>query len=208
MPTGQEALTVKKRLVLGLIVLLGLAGVLGACSDDDMDGMDHGGDDSSETTEAAADADFNSADVEFAQGMIPHHQQAVEMAELAETRAEDPQVIDLAERIKGAQDPEIEQMEGWLDDWGQPAPSDAMGGMDHGGGMMSEDDMTALEDASGAEFDEMFLTMMIEHHEGAITQAEAELEDGKYPEALELAQAIIDAQKAEIEEMQGILDAA
>jgi uncharacterized protein (DUF305 family) len=199
---------VKKRIVLGLIAFIGLAGLLAACGDDDdMGGMDHGGDDSSETAEAAAEgADFNDADVTFAQGMIPHHQQAVEMADLADGRAESPEVIDLAERIKAAQDPEIEQMQGWLEDWGQEMPE----AMDHEGmsGMMSEDDMTALEGASGAEFDEMFLTMMIEHHEGAIEQAETELDEGQNAEAVELAQTIIDAQQAEIEEMQGILEAA
>jgi uncharacterized protein (DUF305 family) len=198
----------KKRFVLGLVAIVALAGLLVACGDDeDMGGMDHGGDDPSETTEAAAEgANFNEADVTFAQGMIPHHEQAVEMADLADGRAESPEVTDLAERIKAAQDPEIEQMRGWLEDWGQEMPE----GMDHEGtsGMMSEDDMTALEDASGAEFDEMFLMMMIEHHEGAIEQAETELDDGQNPEAKELAQTIIDAQQAEIEEMQGILDAA
>lgn len=198
----------KKRIVLGLVAFVALAGLLAACGDDDdMGGMDHGGDDSSETTEAAApDADFNDADVEFAQGMIPHHEQAVEMADLADGRAESPEVTDLAERIKAAQDPEIEQMTGWLEEWGQEVPE----GMDHGGmdGMMSDDDMTSLEEASGAEFDEMFLTMMIEHHEGAIAMAETELEDGQNADAKELAQTIIDAQQAEIEEMQGILDAA
>ena len=197
----------KKRIVLGFVALVGLASLLAACGDDDdMAGMDHGGDDSSESSGSTSEADFNDADVEFAQGMIPHHQQAVEMADLADGRAESPEVIDLAERIKAAQDPEIELMRGWLEDWGQVMPE----GMDHEGmaGMMSEDDMTALEDASGAEFDEMFLTMMIEHHEGAIEQAETELDEGQNAEAKELAQTIIDAQQAEIEEMQGILDAA
>lgn len=187
----------KKRIVLGLVALIGLAGLLAACGDDG----------SSETNEAAAaDADFNGADVTFAQGMIPHHQQAVEMADLADGRAESPEVVDLAERIKAAQDPEIEQLQGWLEDWGQEMPE----AMDHGGmaGMMSQDDMATLEEASGAEFDEMFLTMMIEHHEGAVEQAETELDDGQSTEATELAQTIIDAQQAEIEEMQGILDAA
>jgi uncharacterized protein (DUF305 family) len=169
--------------------------------------MGHGGDGSSETTEdAAAGADFNEADVAFAQGMVPHHEQAVEMADLADGRAVSPEVIDLAERIEAAQDPEIEQMQGWLEEWGREAPD----GMDHEGmsGMMSEDDMTALEEASGQEFDEMFLTMMVEHHEGAIDQAETELDEGRNAEATALAQTIIDAQQAEIEEMQGILDAA
>ncbi|QYG94241.1 DUF305 domain-containing protein [Iamia sp. SCSIO 61187] len=198
----------KKRIVLGFVALIGLASLLAACGgDDDMAGMDHGGDDSSETTEAAAaDAEFNGADVSFAQSMIPHHEQAVEMADLADGRAESPEVIDLAERIKAAQDPEIELMRGWLEDWGQEMPE----AMDHEGmaGMMGDEDMTALEDASGAEFDEMFLTMMIEHHEGAIEQAETELDDGQNAAAKELAQTIIDAQRGEIEEMQGILDAA
>lgn len=198
----------KKRIVLGLVAFVALAGLLAACGDDDdMGGMDHGGDDSSETTEAAApDADFNDADVEFVQGMIPHHEQAVVMADLADDRAESPEVTDLAERIKDAQDPEIDQMTGWLEEWGQEVPE----GTDHGGmdGMMSDDDMASLEDASGAEFDEMFLTMMIEHHEGAIAMAETELEDGQNADAKELAQTIVDAQQAEIDEMQGILDAA
>jgi uncharacterized protein (DUF305 family) len=198
----------KKRIVIGLIALIGLTGLLAACGDDDdVDGMDHGGGNMSETTEAAAsDGDFNDADVAFAQGMIPHHEQAVEMAELAEGRAESPEVIDLAARIKAAQDPEIEQMRGWLEDWGQEMPD----AMDHESmsGMMSDEDMMGMEGASGAAFDEMFLTMMIEHHEGAIEQAETELDEGQNAEAKELAQTIIDAQQAEIEEMRGILDAA
>jgi len=198
---------VKKRIVLGLVAVIALAGLLAACGDDDDMGMDHSGDDSSETTgTAAADADFNDADVDFAQGMIPHHQQAVQMADHAEGRAESPEVIDLAERIKAAQDPEIELMTGWLEQWGQEV-AEGMGHSDMAG-MMSDDDMTMLEEASGAEFDEMFLTMMIEHHEGAIEQAETELDDGQNAEAKELAQTIIDAQQAEIEEMQGLLDAA
>lgn len=198
----------KKRIVIGLIALIGLTGLLAACGDDDdMDGMDHGGGNMPGTTEAAApDGDFNDADVAFAQGMIPHHEQAVEMAELADGRAESPEVIDLAARIKAAQDPEIEEMRGWLEDWGQEMPD----AMDHESmsGMMSDDDMMGMEGASGAAFDEMFLTMMIEHHEGAIEQAETELDEGQNAEAEELAQTIIDAQQAEIEEMQGILDAA
>jgi uncharacterized protein (DUF305 family) len=204
-----------KRIVLGLVVMVGVAGLLAGCGDDDdgMDGMGHGDDMSSETNGAAApDADVNEADVAFAQGMIPHHRQAVAMAELAEDRAESAEVVDLAQRIKAAQDPEIEQMTGWLEEWGQEVPDEmghgGMSGMDGGmPGMMSEEDMAAMGDASGPAFDEMFLTMMIEHHEGAIEMAETELADGQDPEAKELAQAIIDAQQAEIEEMRGILDA-
>jgi uncharacterized protein (DUF305 family) len=104
-------------------------------------------------------------------------------------------------------------MTGWLEDWDEPVPSGmdmdmgeggSMGGMS---GMMSEEQMGMLEAASGAEFDRLFLTMMREHHAGAITMAEQELEGGEFPEATELAQEIIDAQRAEIEEIDRLLEA-
>lgn len=154
----------------------------------------------------------NDADVTFAQQMIPHHQQAIEMAELAETRAESQAVKDLAADIEAAQDPEIETMTGWLESWGEDVPADSMSGMDHADmstddmpGMMSEDDMADLEAPPGAEFDQMFLTMMIEHHEGAIEMARTEQADGEYADAIELAEAIETAQTEEIQTMQGLL---
>lgn len=192
-----------------------LALLLAACGSDDddgMGGMDMGGDSTEQTTEATdAAADFNDADVMFAQGMIPHHEQAVEMAGLAADRSESPEVQDLAARIEGAQGPEIEQMQGLLADWGEEEMGD-MGGMDMEGmegmeGMASADEMAELEAASGTEFDQLFLTLMIEHHEGAVAMAEAEVADGQNAEAQDLAQAIIDAQQSEIDEMQGLLDA-
>lgn len=186
--------------------------VLAACSggDDDMDGMS-GMDSSSESSSAessAESADFNDADVMFAQQMIVHHQGAIEMAQLAEGRAENAQVVDLAGRIEAAQGPEIETMTGWLEDWGQPTTAEDSGDMGHGGMgsmEMSEEDMAALEAASGAEFDRMFLEMMIEHHRGAVAMAQAEHADGQSAEVVALAQQIIDSQTGEIEEMQGLL---
>jgi len=166
--------------------------------------MDSG---NTETTGAGASGpEFNDADVMFAQGMIPHHKQAVEMAKLAGDRAESQEVKDLAADIEAAQDPEIEQMAGWLEEWDQPME---LGGMDsmEMGGMMSEDQMSGLEDATGAEFDTMFLEMMIEHHEGAIVMAQEQVDDGKNAEAVALAEAIIEAQQGEIETMQRLLDA-
>ena len=160
--------------------------------------------------------DHNAQDVAFAQGMIPHHQQAVEMSDMALAQASSAKVKDLATRIKLAQGPEIEQMKGWLSSWDEPleAESGGMAGMNHGGGamddvagmgMMTDAQMQQLEGARGAEFDRMFLTMMIRHHEGAVTMARAELDKGKYPPAKQLAQAIVDAQQKEISEMQGLL---
>jgi len=110
-------------------------------------------------------------------------------------------VIDLALAIKEAQGPEIDLMNGWLDAWGEGG----MSGMDHGGGMMSDEDMAALENAAGPEASSLFLTQMIEHHRGAITMAQDELAGGENDDATALAQKIIDAQTAEIAEMQDLL---
>jgi uncharacterized protein (DUF305 family) len=157
-------------------------------------------------------AGHNDADVTFAQQMIPHHQQAIVMSELAETRASSPEVEDLAGDIKRAQDPEIETMTGWLGSWGEDVTGGDMSGMDHGdmssddmAGMMSEEEMAGLGGASGPEFDRMFLTMMIEHHEGAIEMARTQQEDGEYPDAVALAEVIEKAQTAEIATMNELL---
>ncbi|GAA1080604.1 DUF305 domain-containing protein [Nocardiopsis metallicus] len=158
----------------------------------------------SETSEQG-DSEFNDADVMFAQMMIPHHEQATAMAELAQGRAGD-EVQALAEDIKAEQGPEIEQMNALLEAWGHE-PMEDMEGMDHDGmaGMMSEEQMAELETAEGGEFDTMFLEMMIEHHEGAIDMAQTQMVEGTNPEARALAQDIIDAQRAEIELMNEML---
>ncbi|MFB6956011.1 DUF305 domain-containing protein [Streptomyces sp. NPDC056309] len=160
------------------------------------------------SAERAAGA-HNDADVTFAQGMIPHHQQAVRMARSAATRASSAEVKDLASRIEKAQDPEIETMSGWLESWGAKVPS-TMPGMDHSGhgdmpGMMDGQDMNELAKASGADFDRMFLTMMVEHHEGAVEMAATEKANGRYAPARKTADDIITAQNAEIEEMNKLL---
>ena len=155
---------------------------------------------------ASASAEFNDADVAFVQGMLPHHEGALEMAQLAEGRAQDPRVLDLASRIEAAQEPEIETMTGWLQAWGQPE-SDDMGGMDHGGMDMGgmDMDMSGLKAASGTEFDRMFLGMMSEHHQQAVDMAETEISDGENADAVALAEEISTSQAAEIEEMQTVL---
>ncbi len=155
-------------------------------------------------------ASSSSADVAFAQGMIPHHEQAVAMARLADDRA-GARVRDLAARIEAAQGPEIGRLRGFLADWGAAPAADHHGG--HGdmagmagmAGMMSDEQMAALGRASGAAFDRSFLQMMIAHHEGAVTMARAELDAGVDPRARELAQQIVDAQQAEIAEMRTLL---
>ncbi|WP_405528800.1 DUF305 domain-containing protein [Streptomyces canus] len=177
-----------------------------------------GGDDSgsaasspSVSAETSAGA-HNAQDVSFAQGMIPHHQQAVEMAELADGRAASAQVKDLAARVEKAQGPEITTMTGWLKAWDEKVP-ESMPGMDHSGmagmdgmaGMMDSADMGKLKKASGKDFDSMFLTMMVEHHEGAVEMATTEKAKGEYKTATALAGDIVTAQNAEISEMKKLL---
>ncbi|MER7366191.1 DUF305 domain-containing protein [Nonomuraea wenchangensis] len=156
------------------------------------------------TASGQPSATFNEADVMFAQMMIPHHEQAVEMAELAPERAADPEIKELAAKIKAAQDPEIQTMKGWLTEWGKPAPE---GGMGHDmPGVMSEEDMTKLKAAKGAEFDKLFAQQMIAHHNGAIEMARTEQSSGSNPEAKELAKTIETTQQAEVEQLQKLLD--
>ncbi len=144
----------------------------------------------------------NDADVAFARAMVPHHEQALEMAELVPSRSSDDRVRGLAQRIEKAQDPEIARMNEWLQRWG--ARSSGHEGHDMAG-MMSHEDMTKLEGLSGTEFDRMWLDLMIRHHEGAVEMARTELEDGQDADAKKLAQAIIDGQQQEITEMKDLL---
>src|SRR6478735_5552910 len=158
-------------------------------------------------TSTAAEA-HNDADVMFAKHMIPHHQQAIEMSDmLLGKQGIDPRVVQLANQIKAAQGPEIQQMQGWLTQWGAPAmpPKSGHGDMPGMSGMMSEQDMTALKDAPGVDASKLFLTQMIAHHEGAITMAQTEIKDGQYPAAVAMAHSIVTSQQQEIDTMKGIL---
>ncbi|PWJ52554.1 Uncharacterized conserved protein, DUF305 family [Quadrisphaera granulorum] len=156
---------------------------------------------------SAVSAEHNDADIMFAQQMIVHHQGAVQMAMLAGDRAQDPAVRDLASRIQAAQTPEIAQMTGWLQAWDAPETMEegSMGGHDMGSMGMSEEDMAALEGASGAEFDKLFLEQMTVHHQGAVDMAKTEQADGSNPQAIELAGTIVTSQTAEIAEMDQML---
>lgn len=164
---------------------------------------------SSAATGSEVSEAHNDADTAFAQMMIVHHEGAIEMADLAIEKAENPDVVALAERIAEAQGPEIETMTSWLQQWGEAVEPMDHGGHDMGGmdmdGMSQEEMMTYLGGLSGAEFDTAFLEGMIAHHEGAVEMAEAELADGENPEALSLAQQIIADQQTEITEMNEML---
>ena len=163
----------------------------------------------------------NSEDVTFAQRMIAHHQQAVQMSDIILGKpGVDPRVVDLANQIKAAQGPEIQQMQTWLNQWSQPTNPTTPGSMtpgapNHGdmpgmtgmdGMMMSEQDIQALTNAQGVDASKLFLTQMIQHHQGAITMAQNEIKSGQYPPAVSLAHSIVTDQQQEITTMTKVLN--
>lgn len=192
--------------------------VLAACGDDTTSAA---AEDSPTAATEVAEA-HNDADIAFAQGMIPHHRQAVMMSGLAEGRTDNPDVLMLSGEISTAQGPEIQTMTSFLDAWGADAPMggasempmestdemEGMEGMEGMSGMMTPEQMADLEAAEGAEFDRMFLQMMVEHHEGAVEMANTQLDEGENPQARALAEQIIDAQESEITRMQDLLAAS
>lgn len=188
---------------LALTAVLALAGCAGTAGSggSEMPGMHHGS-----SAPSAATAEANEADILFATMMIPHHAQAVEMSDMILAKdGVDARVAELAEQIKAAQQPEIDQLRGWLADWNVDTPE--TGGMDHGNGMMTHEDMQALEEATGTEASRLFLEQMIQHHRGAIEMAQDEVDNGDNPDAVGLAETIIATQTDEIATMEGILGA-
>jgi uncharacterized protein (DUF305 family) len=195
--------------VLALTAALSAAFVFSACGGDDSTAPRSGG---SPTTTASStpppaiptvSKEHNIADVVFAQMMILHHRQAVEMSELASTRAGGPEVKKLATDIEQAQDPEIRTMSSWLTVWGEKVPvaGQEMDHSGHGGampGMMTKAQMARLKRLSGAGFDRMFLSMMKEHHRGAVQMAREEQKSGENAAAIALAKQIAQTQTAEI----------
>ena len=144
---------------------------------------------------------FSGTDIMFAQMMIPHHQQAVDMSTLAETRTTNPEILALAKQIKEAQAPEIKQMTAWIESSGSSMDMGHDMGM---GGMLTDEQMTALENAQGAAFDKLYLEGMIGHHQGALQMAKM-IENSDNAEAKELAANIIKSQSAEIDRMKQML---
>ncbi|GAA5088938.1 DUF305 domain-containing protein [Nocardia iowensis] len=184
---------------------------IAGCSDNDSDpmsGMDHGTSTApaSSSTSAAARTDFNDADVTFLQMMYPHHAQAVDMAKLVPSHSQNQQLLALAADVEKAQAPEMQQITALLQSFGKPAPTAGTGHDGHAmPGMMSAEQMNALQAASGPDFDRQWLTMMIEHHTGAVAMAETELADGTNTESKALARTILDSQRAEIDKMRAML---
>jgi uncharacterized protein (DUF305 family) len=203
------------RILPGLLLVLPL--IVAACggNDDDADGNGAASPATATrssattvtaTTEGMSGHDMGSptgdadADLLFLDGMVVHHQSAVAMAEIAQEVSERPEIQDLAADIIEAQNQEIEQLQQWRAEWYPEAPeSDLTGMADMPGMSMSDADMEMLREAE--DFDQMFIEMMIPHHEAAIAMAEELQETTERPELEQLTEDIITAQQAEIEQM-------
>jgi uncharacterized protein (DUF305 family) len=195
------------RTTLAIIGVLATSLALAACSSSQpmsgTTGMNDG--DSAASASPSSQGAFNDQDVMFAQLMVPHHEQAVQMSDMIlKKEGIDSRVMELAKNIKAAQGPEITTMNSWLSGWG--ASDTGMSGMDHGNsGMMSDADVTALDKAAGTDAERLFLTGMTAHHQGAITMAGTEVTRGKNADAITLAKKIVSAQNEEIQTMKDIL---
>lgn len=209
--------------VVALVAALSLSG----CLEKENDGSDDSasprvvqpggpGDDAAtvDPGQVVKESDVAHDDVAFMQMMVPHHAQALTMSKLARTRAESPAVKSIARRILAAQRPEILTMAAWLENRGVAVPSakDEPADFDHGEhghdtmhGMLTDAQLKALEDAGGADFDRLYLEGMIQHHEGAITMADAVATGGTDVQVTEFANEIVIGQGAEIDRMKALL---
>jgi uncharacterized protein (DUF305 family) len=199
------------------IAALAMVAALSACGSPS---HEHDGHPAAASQSAERDADHNAADIAFAQAMIPHHRQAVEMAAMVPSRTTNPDVRMMATHISWDQQAEILTMTGLLAHWGVPAAADhdehsgtsgmpGMPGMAGGvmPGMVDGATMAQIKSLSGPAFDELWITSMIEHHQGAVTMAHTEIADGKSPDAKKLAEMIISAQQREIAQMNTLVSA-
>ena len=152
-------------------------------------------------------ASWNKADQKFVQEMIPHHEQAVVMSEMVTNVEISTQTAALASEIMGAQASEIELMQGLLNEWGvesDPHAGHKMSG-DESHGMMTDEEIAELENLSGADFEKMWLTMMLAHHQGAVKMAETVIADGKDSRVKTLAEQIVSQQQKEIAQINTLL---
>jgi len=185
--------------VIGLIILISLR-IINSDSGSHMMG------DSSakgmNNSQSASDLEMNES--MFAEMMIPHHQQAVDMSDLALEKSTNPKILDLAQRIKSAQSSEIIQMQSWLG--GEEANSMMTDHSGHSmGGMLTKEEFSKLESSSGVTFDTLFLEGMIVHHEGAIDMAQM-IKDTTTQEVNTFGLNVVEVQSAEIREMKEILE--
>ena len=192
------AITVDKKtgILIGIIavLVLGIVFLLAGNSGAPMDHSGHGS-----TSKEKSSSQYSADEIMFAQMMIPHHEQAVTMSELALSNTTTADIVALATAIRDAQAPEIIQMQSWIDGKSESHMHDM-----EMGGMLTDAELAELAELKGAAFDQMFLTAMIAHHEGALDMVEM-INDSTNSEVKTLAANIVTSQSAEIEAMKALL---
>jgi len=189
----------KSGIFIGIIAILSL-GIIFLLAGNAGQPMDHSGH-GSMTSDEASSAKYSDDELMFAKMMIPHHEQAVTMSELALKNTSNPEVLALATAIRDAQAPEIEQMQSWLGD------NDSHDADSHNmemGGMLTAEELETLASLRGDAFDQLFLASMIAHHEGALDMVEM-IKDSTNAEVKALAENIVKSQSAEIQAMKALL---
>jgi len=199
--------------LIALVAAVATALLVSACTTPASDGHTDHTHGAESSAAAPANAPNNAADVTFVSGMIPHHEQAVEMSALVPQRSTNPEVIKLAADISAAQEPEIQTMKGFLAQW-NAGEGDVQEGAGHEGhdmgamtGMVDDQSMAKLQTLKGADFDKLWLTSMIGHHEGAVEMANTEIAEGANADAKALASHIVTVQQAEIAQMKQMVAA-
>ena len=191
------AITVDKKtgILIGIIAVLSL-GIVFLLAGNSGAPMDHSG--HSSASEEKSSSQYSADEIMFAQMMIPHHEQAVTMSELALTNTTTPEIVALAIAIRDAQAPEIIQMQSWIDGKSESHMHDM-----EMGGMLTDAELAELASLKGAAFDQMFLTAMIAHHEGALDMVDM-ISGSTNSEVKTLAANIVTSQSAEIEAMKAL----
>ncbi|EME63003.1 DUF305 domain-containing protein [Amycolatopsis decaplanina] len=146
---------------------------------------------------------FNDADLAFARQALAHHQQGVDLASLAETRAGNERLKALAKRVIDTYEPEIARLSRLIESWGQPAPDDP--NLEHvqRDGYIAPGDMAELAGLSGKDFDRQFVARLLRQREAGVRIADAETQHGRNPDARDLAATTSRSQQQEISDLRG-----
>ncbi len=193
----------KTGVLLGVIVLLSAAVLSLSINRDNNNPMNNSSGHMGHGSSSSTNSNYTGADIMFLQMMIPHHQQAIDISNLAMKSSQDAELLALAKIIARDQAAEIKQMKAWLKDAG--ASEDMGHSMDGMGGMLSADELSALQAASGKEFDILWLTGMTDHHDGAIHMTQM-IEDARNSEIKAFGEKVIADQSAQIMQMKAMLE--
>jgi uncharacterized protein (DUF305 family) len=193
----------KTGVLLGVIVLLAAAVVSLSVNRSEDNAMNNSSGHMGHGSSSSSNSNYTGADIMFLQMMIPHHQQAIDISNLAMKNSQDPELLELAKIIARDQAAEIKQMKAWLKDAG--ASEDMGHSMDGMGGMLNDDDLAALSAATGKEFDTLWLKGMTEHHDGAIHMTQM-IEDAQNADIKAFGTKVIKDQSEQIAQMKKMSD--